>query len=92
MYADMVKTNPSLVIDVTPVGPGDLRRRLVSEVSATMLPGGMLLEETDGCASYQLPAEGGWTPVQIAGEWHFSHQAGHVVVLNDGGVTVTTAQ
>jgi hypothetical protein len=85
----MVKT---LVLDVTTAAPADLRRRLANEAAATVLPGGLQLEESAHGATYHLAAPGGWTPVQIAGEWHFSHAAGHVVVLNERGLTLSTNQ
>ncbi|MDB5099997.1 MAG: hypothetical protein JWM80_4418 [Cyanobacteria bacterium RYN_339] len=89
MQSPMLKT---LVLDVSTEAPADLRRRLVQGVAATVLPGGLQLEEGAGGATYHLDARGGWSAVQIAGEWHFSHPAGHVVVLNDRGLTVTTSQ
>jgi hypothetical protein len=72
-----------LVVDVF---PADLRRRLNGAGATTSLPGGVVLEES---GSYRLDAEGEWSMVQIAGEWHFSHSEGHVVVLNQHGLTVT---
>jgi len=85
----MLQATKTLVLDVTPDAPVDLRRRLAAEPATTKLPGGLVLEEG---GSYRLDAPGGWTPVQIAGEWHFSHAAGHVVVLNDQGLTITAVR
>lgn len=80
----------TLTLDVSPAAPADLRRRLAAASAATLLPGGLQLEESLAGATYSLNAEGGWTSIQLGGEWHFTHADGHVVVLNERGLTVTT--
>lgn len=85
-------TTPTLVIDVFPAAPQDLRRRLQDRAMAACLPGGVVLEESASGATYQLDAEGGWTLNQVGGEWHFSHADGHVVVLNHQGATLRPAR
>lgn len=85
-------TTPALVIDVFPAAPADLRRRLQDRGASGRLPGGLVMEESASGTVYHLEAEGGWAVTQIAGEWHFSHEEGHVVVLGDHGVTVRPAE
>ena len=83
--------SPTLVLDVFPVAPAELRQRLKERAMAARLPGGVLLEDTCHGATYQLETEGNWSMATIAGEWHFSHSDGHIVVVGEHGVTLRPA-
>jgi hypothetical protein len=86
-----IMTSPKFVLDVFPATSADLRRRLQEQVMGAKLPGGLLLEDSPHGATYQLEAEGDWSMAKIAGEWHFSHSAGHIVVLGNHGITLRPA-
>lgn len=88
----MTATTPSLVLDVFPAGPAELRRKLQDRAMAACLPGGLRMEESLAGVSYELEAPGGWTLTQLAGEFHISHLDGHVVVVGPHGVTLRPAQ
>jgi hypothetical protein len=83
--------SPTLVLDVFPAAPAEFRQRIKGRAMGARLPGGVLLEDSRHGATYQLETEGHWSMAQIAGEWHFSHAEGHIVVVGEHGVTLRPA-
>ena len=79
---------PSVVLDVFPASPTDLRARARAKASRASLPGGMTLEESPSAVRYELDAPGGWSASEADGEWRFSHPDGLTLVLDARGLTL----
>ena len=90
-----LSTVPTLTVDVYADEPADLRRRLRSRAQETfvsMLPGGMVLTESDESHTYSLAGITGWTAVGSNGEVRLETPDGHVLQVRDGRLVLTIAK
>jgi hypothetical protein len=89
-------TAPKVTIDVYPTAPStDLRRRLREQsptMAASLLPGGMILEESPEALVYRLAMSGVWR-VELDGEdICLSNAQGAQVRVSDGKLSLTIAK
>jgi hypothetical protein len=86
---------PAINLDVYAENPGGLRRRLQdrpAQLAASLLPGGMIMEETDEALTYRVGTFGPWTIEQRDGEIRLSNDMGHTLTVRDGQVIHTIAK
>lgn len=85
---------PTLRVDVYPDQPSDLRRRLRDRAQASfvsLLPGGMMLSESEEAHTYCLAGAGGWS--SVGGDaLRFESAEGHVLELREGRLVLTIAK
>ena len=85
----------TVTLDVFADDANGLRRRLQqrpASFTASLLPGGMIYEETESACTYRLGGLGGWQLEERDGEFHLSNALGHRVVLRDGQMSVSIAK
>ncbi|MNS62857.1 hypothetical protein D3C72_959370 [compost metagenome] len=83
MQTTTLQATPSITLDVfAAAAPTDLRRRLREQPAmsaATLLPGGMILEETEDALTYRMTGNG---------EWRLAFDGETVCLTNGEGATV----
>lgn len=90
-----LSTVPTLTVDVYTEEPADLRRRLqrrAEEAFVSMLPGGMVLTESEEAHTYSLAGVAGWRAVGEEGEVRLVSPEGHVLLVRDGRLVLTIAK
>lgn len=85
----------TVTIDVFADNSNGLRRRLQARpeaFTASLLPGGMIFEETESACTYRLGGLGGWQLEERDGEIRLSNALGQRVTLRDGQMSVSIAK
>jgi hypothetical protein len=74
---------PKVTLDVYPAAPTDLRSRLRAQTTtASLLPGGMILEESPEAVTYRMA---------VAGNWRVELEGDDICLINPEGATVRVA-
>lgn len=84
---------PKVTLDVYPAAPTDLRSRLrATTTTASLLPGGMILEESPEAVTYRMAVPGTWR-VEFDGEdICLTNPEGASVRVADGKLSLTIAK
>lgn len=90
-----VKTAPTVTLDVFEAAPVDLRSRLRAQhvtTAASLLPGGVILEESAEALVYRLAMAGDWRVETAGAEIRLTNDAGVTVHVVDGRLSLAVAK
>jgi hypothetical protein len=90
-----VKTAPTVTLDVFEAAPVDLRSRLRAQpvtTAASLLPGGMILEESPEALVYRLAMAGAWRVETTGAEIRLTNDEGVTVQVVDGRLSLAIAK
>ena len=86
---------PTITLDVYTEAPLDLRQRLRQQPAtqvASLLPGGVILEDSAEDLTYRLAMPGDWRLETVDGEICLTNGTGATVRVADGQLTLTIAK
>ena len=87
--------NPTVTLDVYAAAPVDLRRRLREQpatTAASLLPGGVVLEESADALVYRLAMPGTWRMERDGEDLSLVDDHGTTVRVIDGKLSLTIAK
>lgn len=90
-----VKATPKVTLDVFEAAPVDLRSRLRARpvtTAASLLPGGVILEESSEALVYRLATAGDWRVETLGDEIRLTDGRGVTIRVVDGKLSLAIAK
>lgn len=90
-----VKATPKVTLDVFEAAPVDLRSRLRARpvtTAASLLPGGVILEESSEALVYRLATAGDWRVETLGDEIRLTDGRGVTISVVDGKLSLAIAK